>query len=230
MASASARAAICGLYGIVDTSAAPQLRHLDLGRALLQAGVSVLQLRMKDTAPAEQLPILQGLKRAADEAGAELIVNDHVHLAAEVSGVGVHLGQQDMSPRDARAVLGESALIGLSTHNLLQAREAENQGVDYIGYGPVFSSAGKHRGSNDRRPPQPPVGLASLKVVVSAATVPVVAIGGIDLNVLPLLVATGVDAVAVISAISCAEAPVDLARSLHTAFRFGADPARFGPP
>ncbi len=225
MASASARAAICGLYGIVDTSAAPHLRHLDLGHALLQAGVSVLQLRMKDTNPTGQLQILRRLKAAADKAGAQLIVNDHVQLAAEVSGVGVHLGQEDMSPAQARTVLGDSILIGLSTHNPIQAREAEAQGVDYIGYGPVLSSTGKHHDKRDERVPHAPVGLASLKVVVSAATVPVVAIGGINLSALPLLLATGVDAVAVISAINCAEHPVDVARSFHAAFTVEARPA-----
>ena len=123
-----------------------------------------------------------------------------------------------MSTAQARAVLGESALIGLSTHDPIQAREGEAQGVDYIGYGPVFSSTGKHHAERDERVPHSPVGLASLKVVVSGATVPVVAIGGINLSALPLLVATGVDAVAVISAINCAKDPVDVARSFHSAF------------
>jgi thiamine-phosphate pyrophosphorylase len=212
------RAPVRGLYGIVDTSASPHLQHLELAEALLQAGVSVLQLRMKDADDAQRLPILRALKELADPAGAQVLVNDHVHLASAVPGVGVHLGQDDHDPRQARAILGDSVLIGLSTHTPRQAREAEGLGVDYIGYGPIFSARGKHISAQDQRPLRSPVGLAALKAVVREAAVPVVAIGGIDLDRLPLLLATGVEAVAVLSAVTSAPSPVDAARAFQAGF------------
>lgn len=213
-----ARAPVCGLYGMVDTSASPQLQHLELAGSLLQAGVSVLQLRMKDAEDAQRLRILRALKDLAEPLGALIVINDHVHLAAAVAGVGVHLGQDDHDPRQARAILGDSVLIGLSTHSPQQARDAERLGVDYIGYGPIFSAGGKHISANDQRPPRSPVGLASLKAVVKQAAIPVVAIGGIDLDKLPLLLATGVDAVAALSAITSAPSPVAAARAFQAGF------------
>lgn len=199
------RPEVSGLYGMVDTSANETLDHLTLGRILLQAGVRVLQLRMKDASTAEHLSILPALQQLCVQAGAALVVNDRLDVAAQVAGVGVHLGQEDVDPSEARQVLGDEALIGLSTHTPLQARAACRLPIDYIGYGPIFSAAGKHHSALDDRAPRAPVGLASLKQVVTEATVPVVAIGGVDLDRLPLLLGTGVHAVATIAAVTCAQ-------------------------
>ena len=193
-----------GLYGMVDTSANQDLDHLSLGRALLDAGVRVLQLRMKGASTEEHLAVLSPLARMCGVEGAQLLVNDRLDVAKLLPAVGVHLGQGDAAPSEARRILGHDVLIGLSTHDLDQVHLACQLPVDYIGYGPVFSAAGKHHSTTDQRLPRDPVGLASLKRAVSEATVPVVAIGGVDLESLPLLVATGVHAVAVISAVTTA--------------------------
>ncbi len=208
--SRTGRVEVAGLYGMVGTSANDALDHLTLGQILLDAGVQVLQLRMKDASAEQHLEILPALQQLCAETGARLVVNDRLDVAVQVSGVGVHLGQDDTDPREARRALGEEVLIGLSTHSPAQARAACRMPIDYIGYGPIFSAAGKHHSALDRRFPHAPVGLASLKQVVTEATVPVVAIGGVDLERLPLLLGTGVHAVATIAAVtgalSCSQA------------------------
>jgi thiamine-phosphate pyrophosphorylase len=200
---------------MVDTSASPHLDHLDLAQALLQAGVFVLQLRMKGAGDEQQLPVLRALAQLAAGSGAQVLVNDHVHLAAAVPGVGVHLGQDDGDPGQARALLGDGVLVGLSTHSPAQARQAQQLGVDYIGYGPIFGAGSKHLGPGDQRQPHPALGLTSLKQVLGEVTLPVVAIGGVDLERLPLLLATGVRCVAAISAVSCATDPLAAAGAFH---------------
>lgn len=212
------RVQIAGLYGMVDTSANGQLDHLALSRLLLDAGVRVLQLRMKGASDEEHLEILPVLQGMCASRGAQLLVNDRLEVAAQVAGVGVHLGQEDADPVRARSVLGEEVLIGLSTHNPSQARAACRLPVDYIGYGPIFSAMGKHHNSRDQRIPHHPVGLASLKQVVAEATVPVVAIGGIKLEHLPLLLATGVHAAAVISAVTSASDCSEAAQAFQRGF------------
>jgi thiamine-phosphate pyrophosphorylase len=200
---------------MVDTSASPQLSHLDLAQTLLQAGVSILQLRMKGAQDEEQLAVLRALAQLCAGTGAQLLVNDHVHLAAAVPGVGVHLGQDDGDPAQARALLGDDGLLGLSTHSLAQAEEAQQMGADYIAYGPIFGAGSKHLAAGDQREPHPARGLSSLRRVLSQARVPVVAIGGVDLERLPLLLASGVRCVAAISAITCVPDPLAAAQTFQ---------------
>ncbi|HCP44501.1 MAG TPA: thiamine phosphate synthase [Deltaproteobacteria bacterium] len=200
---------------MVDTSPRPNRSHLDLASALLDGGSRVLQLRMKEAPANEQAELLSALLPLCQSRRAELVVNDSIALAARFAGVGVHLGQDDADPREARQVLGPQVLIGHSTHSPSQAKAAEDLGVDYIGFGPIFSSGSKHLAEGDRRSPDLPVGLATLKQVVGDATVSVVAIGGIDMDNLPLVLATGVPAVAVISAVVTADNMLESARSFH---------------
>ncbi len=211
--------AIAGLYGIVDVSGQPGLDELTLAEAWLAAGVDLLQLRMKGAVEADVVTILDELLPRCAAAGCRLIVNDHVRLAASRPGVGVHLGQDDEDPRVARELLGPDRLIGWSTHDLDQVVLATTMGVDYIGYGPVFSAAGKHLAPSDGRAPMGARGLGSLSAAVAAATVPVVAIGGIDAARLPFVLATGVAAVAVISAVARSSDPQQAAVDLFAACR-----------
>ncbi len=208
-----------GLYGIADISGAPGRTELELADAYLAAGVTVLQLRMKDASREEVRGVLTELLPRAHSAGCALVLNDDPGLAAEFPSVGVHLGQGDMSPVEARAILGEGRLIGWSTHCLADVRSADQLPIDYVGFGPVFSAAGKHLSARDRREPMAPLGLASLSHVVAAATVPVVAIGGIDSRTLPAVMETGVCSVAVISAVSRADDPRHAAQELADTVR-----------
>ena len=210
---------IRGLYGIVDVSGNPALDELTLARAWLAAGVSVLQLRMKAASDDAMRAVLRELAPRCVAAECALLVNDRVHLAVEHPGVGVHLGQDDGDPQEARRVLGPDRVIGWSTHTVEQVRRAPSLGVDYIGYGPVFSAAAKHRAAGDTRTPMAARGLAALSGAVAEATLPVVAIGGIDATRLPFVLATGVQSVAMISAVSQAEDPRRAAVELAAACR-----------
>ena len=207
-----------GLYGMVDLSASPRLTHERLAEALLAAGATVIQLRMKRADDDEVEATLRRLLPAATAAGATLVVNDRIDVAARLEGVGLHLGQDDLDPREARRRLGPDRLIGWSTHTPAQVAAAPSMQVDYIGFGPVFSAAGKHRDPADPRPPMAPVGLSGLKAAVRLSNLPVVAIGGIDLERVEFVVATGVHAAAVISAVTTAADPQEAARAVQRAF------------
>jgi len=135
------------------------------------------------------------------------VLNDHVALAAELGIAAVHLGQDDMFMSHARA-LAPRARFGLSTHSLEQAQAAEQLGADLIGFGPVFQTASKAR-------PDPVVGLAALREVVRHTGIPVVAIGGIELNNIDSVVATGAPLVACIGALCKASDPRAAAAALH---------------
>lgn len=209
---------ISGLYGMVDLSASPHLTHDALLAALLSAGCRTLQLRDKTATDDELLTTARRLLPRTTAAGATLILNDRLNLATRLPGVGLHLGQDDVDPREARRLLGPDRLIGWSTHTPDQVRAAPRMQVDYIGFGPVFCAAGKHRDPDDPRPAMAPVGLSGLMEAVRLSNLPVVAIGGIGLQQVEFVVATGVHAVAVISAVTTAPDPTEAARAIQLAF------------
>ena len=182
-----------GLYGIADASFGDPVR---LGRHLLAGGASVLQLRAKGWEAARVAEALSALRPACRAAGVPLLVNDHAELAGLCDGL--HLGQGD-------GPLPSTGLRGRSTHSLEQLRAALDEGVDYVGFGPVFSTSTKLDADPVR-------GLELLARVVRASPVPVVAIGGIEVCRLPALRATGVRCWAVISAILSAPDPQAAAR------------------
>jgi thiamine-phosphate pyrophosphorylase len=174
-----------------------------LGMDLLRGGVQVLQVRCKGWPESRVRQALIALAPACQQAGVPLIVNDHPALADLADGV--HLGQQD-GPFD-RTKLGPAKLVGRSTHDREQLAAAVAEGVDYVGFGPVFATGTKP----DALPPR---GLVTLAEIVRASPVPVVAIGGICPENLGLLRQTGVHAWAIISAILATPDPVAAARSL----------------
>lgn len=132
--------------------------------------------------------------------GGAFIVNDRCDVALAVGADGVHLGQEDLPLADARAMLGGQKLIGISTHNLAQALEAEAGGADYIGYGPIFATMTKEK-------PDPVVGVVGLGEVRARLRIPIVAIGGITPRNVTEVMAAGADAVAAVSAILAAADP-----------------------
>ncbi len=134
------------------------------------------------------------LRQVATEVGATLIINDRCDLALAVNADGVHLGQDDLPFHDARRVVGEGKIIGLSTHNPEQVRKAAELQPDYIGFGPIFSTATK----TDH---DPVVGLEGLRAARALTTLPIFAIGGITSPHVSDIMTAGADGVAVISAI-----------------------------
>lgn len=132
--------------------------------------------------------------------GGIFVVNDRCDVAMAVGADGVHLGQEDLPLADARAILGPDKLVGISTHNLNQAIQAEAGGTAYIGFGPIFPTATKEN-------PDPVVGVAGLREVRAKVRIPIVAIGGINAGNIAEVRSAGVDCVAVVSAVLSAADP-----------------------
>jgi thiamine-phosphate pyrophosphorylase len=183
-----------GLYLILDPSASRTRSLDDTLRQSVQAGVRVVQYRNKTAsmreAYAEGLP----LRKLAAELGILFIVNDRCDLALAVDADGVHLGQGDLPLDLARKVMGPEKLIGISTHNPDQVREASAGKPDYLGFGPIFKPGSKQ--DHD-----PVVGIEGLRAVRALTSLPVFAIGGITVENVVEVMKAGANGVAVISAI-----------------------------
>jgi thiamine-phosphate pyrophosphorylase len=191
------------LYPILDFScfaAKPEtLRQmLRFADQLLQGGATILQYRDKSGDAARMLSCARELRRVT-QGQATLIVNDRCDICLAAQADGVHLGQDDLSPAGARNIFGEEGhkssrplVIGFSTHNLDQVREADAMPIDYIAAGPVFATASKAN-------PDPVVGLEGIRRARRATAKPLVAIGGITRKNCRQVMDAGADAVAVIS-------------------------------
>ena len=173
-----------------DTAGAMQLT-----RQLLAGGARVLQLRMKSANARDILRVGDAGRRRCSEAGATFIVNDRLDLALALCADGVHLGQDDLPVDVARLLCGPEMIIGASTHNESQATKAVAAGADYLGVGPIFPTKTKDH-------PDPVVGTGRLQKVCSSVSVPVVAIGGINLKNVLEVGRTGAKAAALISAVN----------------------------
>lgn len=190
------RSSITSLYAILnlDTNRHP----LPFAEDLLAFGVRTIQVRAKSVTPEEVKETAGAVVNLARqlEAGrgerAIVIINDDPELCREVGADGVHLGQEDRAPAEARALLPPHAVIGLSTHTSAQAMAAQTVGVDYIGFGPVFASSTKS-GHADV------TGVEGLSRAVEISRIPVVAIGGITAENASLAFAAGAASVAVIA-------------------------------
>ena len=172
----------------------------------LAAGVRLFQYRNKTGTRRSIFEAARAIAGALKQAGGIFIVNDHVDIALAVGADGVHLGQDDLPLSDARRVLGEDRIIGISTHTRLQAEAAEAGGADYIGFGPLFPTRTKDAG--------PVRGIENLKDIRSAVSLPIIAIGGISVVNAKDAVETGANGVAVISAVLGAPDPSAALRAL----------------
>jgi len=171
-------------FGFYSVLTDPLKGYASLTSLLVDYGVSAVQLRMKG-APREIVAdtALQ-MRKITEGTDTLLIINDDPQIAAEVGADGVHIGQGDMPYNDVRAIVGDDMLIGVSTHNLQQTINACQLPADYIGVGPVFATPTK-------KIPDPVIGIDGMREMVSASTVPAVAIGGIKLENLPRVLAAG---------------------------------------
>lgn len=174
------------LYAIADASFGDPIRSAE---NLFNGGVRLLQVRNKKGSAQELLTQLERILSFAPP-DAEIIVNDRVD-AALIAGAGVHLGQSDLPPKEARRVLGSERAIGFSTHNFEQALQADKLPVDYIAVGPIFPTSTKEN-------PDPVVGLDRLAEICRAVRKPVVAIGGIQLADAREVIGAGAASIAVI--------------------------------
>ena len=193
------------LYPITDRRLSG-LSHAGQVARLCEGGARLVQLREKHLSPREFYEEALEALRVARTFGARLVVNDRADIARAVGADGVHLGQDDMPPEAARALLGERALVGCSTHSVEQAVAAAATPVSYIAIGPVFATSSKEN-------PDPVVGLEGVRRVrVAAGRVPLVAIGGITAESARSVLAAGADSIAVIGALLDTSDPSEITR------------------
>ena len=185
---------LSGLYIILDPSVCPARPLVEVLTAAAEAGASLFQYRNKTASMKEAYVEALALRQAAANTGALFIVNDRCDLAVAVDADGVHLGQGDLPLDLARKVMGQDKLIGISTHNPDQVREATAGKPDYLGFGPIFKPGSKQ--DHD-----PVVGIEGLRSMRSLTSLPVFAIGGIQMEQVGAVMNAGADGVAVISAI-----------------------------
>ena len=176
-------------YAMVDPSGGHE--PVMLAQTLLDAGARIMQLRLKDAPGRDFLATARAIAELCRKRGAILIVNDRVDIAILAGAHGVHLGQEDLPLEAARRVAGMGKMIGISTHNVEQARAAENGGADYIGFGPMYPGGLKNNAAGQ--------GLDQLRAIRTAVKIPIVAIGGITEARVAETLAAGADAVAIIT-------------------------------
>lgn len=194
------------LYAVTDRSwLKPGETLAEVVETLLKAGVTCVQLREKEAEDALILQEAQELKALCHRYGVPFLVNDRPDLAQAVSADGVHVGQEDTGLVEARNLLGANALLGGSAHTVEEALAAQAAGADYLGCGAVFGSGTKHNVSQ--------MPLETLTAICRAVDIPVVAIGGVSLDNLPLLAGTGIAGVAVISGLFAAEDKTEAAQA-----------------
>jgi thiamine-phosphate pyrophosphorylase len=176
-------------YAMVDTAGGHE--PVALAQILLDAGVKIMQLRLKNASSRDFLAAARLLSRLCRERRAMLIVNDRADIAKLADAAGVHVGQEDLPLEAARQIVGAGKVVGVSTHTIEQARAAEQGGADYIGFGAIYPG-----GLKNVRNPQ---GLERLREVRTAVRLPIVAIGGITEASMPEVLGAGADAAAIIS-------------------------------
>lgn len=182
-------------------------RGLSLGRSLeevvseaVAGGVTMVQLREKDTSTGEFIRLACKLTDLLRPLGIPLIINDRVDVALATDADGVHIGQSDMPYEIARKLLGPDKIIGLSVENMNDLLRANELDVDYIGISPVY-------GTPTKTDTAEPFGLDGLRKAVELSVHPTVAIGGMNASTISDVIAAGADGVAVVSAISSADSP-----------------------
>ena len=179
-------------------------RFLD---AVLSNGVDIVQMREKNADPKAQRDAAKVFRRLTDEHAALFVMNDDPDLAASSDADGVHLGQEDMRPEEAREFLGDEFLIGRSTHSVDELERAIDEPVDYLGVGPVNATPTK--------PGREGVGLELVRFAAVESSKPFFVTGGMDAETIPSVLDVGVTRVVVVRALTDAEDPAGVARELR---------------
>jgi thiamine-phosphate pyrophosphorylase len=194
----------------VITTRVEQLRrgHVDVARAALDGGATIIQLREKDFPTRAMLEMAEEVRRMCRERGGAFIVNDRVDIALAAEADGVHLGPDDMPIAAARRLLGGDALVGASVDNAADARQAEADGASYLGVGPIFPTGSKDDAGEA-------IGTQPIAEIRSAVAIPVLAIGGLTCDNVHGVIRAGADGIAVISAVAGADDMAAAARALR---------------
>jgi thiamine-phosphate pyrophosphorylase len=187
------------LYAILDPEQTKGRAPESVLRDLLDGGAAILQLRVKTMAPSDFFQLAQRARAETRARGCKLIVNDRVDIALACDADGVHLGQDDLPLAVGRQLMG-TKIVGISTHDIDQAQEAELNGADYIGFGPMFGTTTKNTGYAAR-------GIDMLRQIRAGVKIPIVAIGGINEQNVKQVWQAGADSAAIISDILGADDP-----------------------
>ncbi len=181
------------LYVIADKKMCGDQDIEDVLSEAIAGGAQMIQYRDKESDDEHFLKVATKLKTLCRKKEVPFIVNDRVDIALKVEAEGVHLGQEDLSIKEAEKILGYSKIIGKSAKTIQQAKEAERQGADYVGLGPIFPTISKQINR--------PTGLKILQEAKDSLKIPFFAIGGINLNNLDQVIRAGGRRIAVISAV-----------------------------
>ncbi|NVO00699.1 MAG: thiamine phosphate synthase [Geobacteraceae bacterium] len=195
------------LYLITDRNQTGSLRLLDVVDDALKGGVRGIQLREKDLSSRELYELAYDLRKLTAKYNARLIINDRIDIALAVDADGVHLGYNSMPIHRARKLLGSSRLIGLSCHNQVNAIMAQENGADFITFGPVYYTPSKANYGK-------PVGVDKLETVCHLLDIPVFALGGIKENNIDEVLAAGASGIALVSAIIASDDPAATAKEM----------------
>jgi thiamine-phosphate pyrophosphorylase len=200
------------VYVIADRKAATDRPILDLVRAAIRGGATVVQLREKAATTREMVELGRALHELTAAAHIPLIINDRLDVTLAVGAEGVHLGVDDMPVALARQILGPERIIGASPETIEGARQVERDGAGYLGVGDLYGTPSKGDAGQ-------PIGLEGLSRVVAAVSIPVVAIGGVRSENAAAAIEAGAAGVAVISAVIGAKDPEAATRRLREAVR-----------
>ncbi|GAF66267.1 thiamine phosphate pyrophosphorylase [Bacillus sp. TS-2] len=182
------------LYAITGEEFHPERDLIDVMEQAILGGVDIIQLRDKTSSKMVVLEKAKRLKALTDQYHIPLIINDHIDIALAVDASGVHVGQDDLPLEEVRKIIGKNKIIGVSTHQLAEAKKAEADGADYIGVGPIFATKSKVDVVD-------PVTTTYISEVVSEISIPFVAIGGIKLHNVQQVIEAGATRVCMISEI-----------------------------
>ena len=194
----------CRLYGIIDLGYVEGRDATRIVEQMIEGGVDLIQLRGKKQSLGELKDLATELHDFITKSSTPLIVNDYAEIARAAPVEGVHVGQDDDSIEIARQKAGREILVGKSTHSLEQARAAQDEGADYIGFGPIFATPTK--------PDYAPIGLENIRCVHEEVNLPIFCIGGINIDTLQSVIDAGAKRVVMVSAILKAHNIVDYAR------------------
>lgn len=200
-----------GIYGITAERFSLGRSNIEVVEAMIRGGIRVIQYREKRHQKdyCDILGECRSIREITSKHGVVFIINDYVDIAMLVDADGVHVGQEDLPVQEVRRLLGPEKIIGLSTHSPAQAQEAELQGADYIGVGPIFATQTKENVCA-------PVGLGYLEHVVTNSSLPFVAIGGIKQHNISQVVERGAKTICLVTEIVGAEDIVQTVQSLYT--------------
>ncbi len=193
---------------LTDTVLQTKFSHLELANLAIEGGADTIQFRQKSGETREMIRVAGEIQDLCKKRGVTFIMNDRVDVAIACRADGVHLGQNDFPIGLARKLMGEEAIIGGSASDLEEARKCLSEGVDYVGFGPVYPTTSKEDAG-------PAGGLDLLRQVVEEIPLPIIAIGGLSPENTPRVMKVGVHGIAVISAVCCQKDPTEAARCLR---------------